>query len=222
MPTAIVISEGQADDVFLRKLIKARLIANLEVVPPNPDNEESYSNTGFQGRLEGLKFREGIGQNKAIVIVADNDENPDQLFRAIQKQIRDAGDYGVPENPYQLSEYGNYPPVVIAMLPSGGEPGSLDTLCLSALNEDKYAQQLRCVNDIVGCVGATEQIWGKVKLAKLKVQCLLSTICKGDPYTPLKCAWTIEPAKGRYGDIFPLSNPAFDSIAHFLRGISEA
>jgi hypothetical protein len=72
-----------------------------------------------------------------------------------------------------------------------------------------------------GCVGATEQDWGKVKLAKLKVQCLLSTICKGDPYTPLKCAWTVEPAKGRHGDIFPLTNPAFDSFADFLRSVSK-
>jgi Protein of unknown function (DUF3226) len=218
VPNAIIISEGPADDVFLKKLIEARAIPNWDVVPPR--NNEAYGQGGFQHRLEGLKFKAGIEQNKAIVILADNDEDPTAAFKYIQGQIRDAGDYNVPQNPYQLSERGPFPPVAVIMLPAKDEQGSLDTLCLSATNP-KYTDQLRCVNEIVNCVGATEHNCGKIQLAKLKVQCLLSTICRGDPYTPLKFAWAIEAAKGRPGDIFPLTNPAFDSLADFLQGIAN-
>ena len=217
MPTAIVISEGQADDAFLKKLIEARQIANLEVVPAV--KPESYGHGGFQRRLEGLKIR-GVEQNKAIIIVADNDEYPDRAFSNIQVQIRDAGDYNVPRNPYELSARGKLPPIAVVMLPSGGQQGSLDSVCLSAVDA-KYDRQLQCVNAIVKCIGATEETWGKVQLAKLKIQCLLSVICSGDPYTPLKCAWLVEARKGRTGDIFPLNNAAFDSIADFLRAVGE-
>lgn len=218
MPTAIIISEGPADDVFLKNLIDVRGLKNLEVV--RPGDEESYGDGGFQLRLEGLKIRPGIEQSRAIIIVADNDENPAAAFPKIQKQIRDAGGYDVPQDPYQLSNRVALPPVAVVMLPANGQQGSLDTLCLSAFNEGKYGGYLKCVNEIVNCVCATEEKWGKIQLAKLKVQGILSTICKGDPYTPLKCAWIIQPRNSRPGDIFPLTNPAFDSITEFLRGIA--
>ena len=218
MPTATVISEGQADDEFLKELIAVRGLHNLEVL--RPGHEESYGKGGFQVRLQGLKLR-GIEKNKAILIVADNDDDPEAAFKDIQKQIRDAGEYGIPERPYQLSGRSEYPPVGVAMLPASGEQGSLDTLCWSAANL-KYARQLKCVGAIADCLGADEQTWGKVKLAKFKVQCLLSSICKGDPYTPLKCAWWVEPAKGRAGDIFPLDNPAFAQIAEFLHQVADS
>jgi hypothetical protein len=218
MPTVAVISEGQADDEFLKKLIAVRRLNNLEVL--GPAGEESYGRGGFQVRLEGLKLK-GIEKHKAIVIVADNDDDPRSAFRSIQNQIRDAGGYGVPEKPYQVSGRGEYPPVAVVMLPASGEQGSLDTLCWSAANE-KYALHLKCVGAIAECIGADERTWGKVKLAKLKVQCLLSSICKGDPYTPLKCAWWVEPAKGRRGDIFPLDNPVFNPIAEFLHRIASS
>jgi hypothetical protein len=163
----------------------------------------------------------GIEKHKAIIIVADNDDDPLSAFENIQNQIRHAGGYDVPEGPYQISGRGECPPVAVVMLPAGGKPGSLDTLCWSAANE-KYARHLKCVDAIADCIGADEQTWGKVKLAKLKVQCLLSSICKGDPYTPLKCAWWVEPAKGREGDIFPLDNPVFTPIAEFLRQIANS
>jgi hypothetical protein len=132
-------------------------------------------------------------------------------------QIYNAGEYVVPVAPRQPSARGKYPPVAVVMLPASGQQESLDTLCLSVVNA-KYSQQLKCVNATVKCIGADEKTWGMVKLAKLKVQCLLSSICKGDPYTPLKCAWWVEPRKTRPGDIFPLTDPVFNSITEFLRG----
>ena len=218
MPTVALISEGQADDEFLKKLIEITGLNNLEVL--RPGREESYGQGGFQVRLQGLKLK-GIEKHKAIIIVADNDDNPQSAFKAIQKQIRDAGEYAVPENPYQLSQQGEYPPIAVIMLPATGEQGSLDTLCWSAANT-KYARQLECVAAIAHCIGADEQTWGKVKLAKFKVQCLLSSICKGDPYTPLKCAWWLEPGKGRSGDIFPLDHPVFRPIVGFLHQVANS
>lgn len=217
MPTAIVISEGPADDAFLKKLIEVRGLNNLEVLPPG--DAESYGDGGFQLRLEGLKVQPGVEQNTAIIIIADNDEDPAAAFKKIQKQIRDAGEYDVPAAPFQPSARGKYPPVAVVMLPAIGQQGSLDTLCLSTVNA-KYNQQMACVEAITNCVGASEATWGKVKFAKLKVQCLLSVICKGDPYTPLKCAWLIEPRKTRPGDIFPLTAPAFNAVAGFLQQMS--
>ncbi len=216
MPTATIISEGPADDAFLKALIDFRRLENLKIARPRP--EEAYGEGGFQRRLEGLKLS-GIENHRAIIIVADNDDTPAQSFANIQKQVHEAGDYSVPESPYQPSERGKYPSIAVMMLPAQGREGSLDTLCLSSVNP-KYSRQLKCVDEIVNCLGADESTWGVVKLAKLRLQCLLSSICKGDPYTPLKCAWLNEPGKARFGDIFPLSDQTFDSIAGFLRNLT--
>jgi hypothetical protein len=188
----------------------------LEIV--SPTKPESYGHGGFQRRLEGLKVRR-IEQNKAVIIVADNDEDPGASFNNIQTQIKRAGGYDVPEIPYKLSGHGALPPVAVIMLPAAGQKGSLDTLCLSALNK-AYIRNLDCINALVRCVGATEEDCGVVQFAKLQVQCILSTICQGDPYTPLKFAWEHEPAKKRPGDIFPLTNGVFDPIARFLEEVS--
>jgi hypothetical protein len=216
MPRVVIISEGVADDEFLKALIAVRGLGSLEVLPPA--REQSYGKDGFEDRLRGLKLG-GVERSKAVIIVADNDEDPGSSFRNIQSQVRDAGDYFVPEQPYQISVRGAYPPVGVVMLPGPGEQGSLDTLCWSAANT-RYSHHIGCVEATAACLGADEQAWGKVKLAKLKVQCLLSSVCKGDPYTPLKCAWWLDPPKGRFGDMFPLDHPAFSPIAEFLRRVA--
>ena len=71
-------------------------------------------------------------------------------------QIHNAGEYVVPVAPRQPSARGKYPPVAVVMLPASGQQGSLDTLCLSAVNA-KYSQQLKCVNATVNCIGADEK-----------------------------------------------------------------
>lgn len=219
MPKTIVITEGPADDVFMRQLKKANAL-NFEI--RDATKPESYGNTGFELRLRGLKLeidKTSAADYAAVVIVADNDEDPHASFASIKKQIEDAEGYNAPDAPYQLSARGGYPPIAVIMIPAPGQQGSLDTICLTALNP-KYSTYLQCAETFAQCVAASEASFGVVQFAKLKVQCLLSSICKGDPYTPLKLAWAVEPNKSRPGDIFPLNHAAFNPIADFLRSVS--
>lgn len=131
MPISLILTEGEADDVFVRELIRTRSLADLEVV--SAGKAESYGWTGFQKRLEGLKLRRGLQSNRAIVIITDSDDRPEQRFAEIVAQIRAAGGYGIPANPCSLSTATQYPPISILLVPWGNQAGCLDSLCGSSV-----------------------------------------------------------------------------------------
>jgi hypothetical protein len=100
------------------------------------------------------------------------------------------------------------------MLPWDNELGCLETLCLQAVNK-KYEKEMQCVIKQSECVGIND--WPPQKQSKMILRCLLSSVCKSEPNTPLTRAWSTD--SGRPGDIFPLDHPAFNPIAEFLLDI---
>jgi hypothetical protein len=95
------------------------------------------------------------------------------------------------------------------MIPWDNEDGCLETLCLGAVNQ-KYKHQLDCADALVKCNEAAK--WDIAKRSKLKMRGFLSGVCRGDPNTGLRYAWSTE--NGRPGDIFPIKGEnAYKSLS---------
>ena len=213
-PTTFILTEGETDDVFFARLIDVRHIGSNFTIFHRPKDEPTGVGA-FSRRLVALKTETKRQKIKSIIIVGDNDGNPAAAFHSIKQQVESVGGYNAPANPREISETGGLPAVSILMLPWDNEPGCLETLCLRAVNQ-KYEKEMRCATMQSECVGVGD--WPIQKQSKMILRCLLSSVCKSEPNTPLTRAWSID--SGRPGDIFPLTNPAFDSIAEFLRGIA--
>jgi hypothetical protein len=232
-PPAVIFTEGDADNAFFKELIKVHALGveNFIIRKADPKLGESPGIGSFTKRLRNIRTDSTnpvIRNSRAIIIIADNDAAPDAQFDRIVNQIneanRDADDlFGIPIErlkPYQGSQ--SLPPIHILMLPWDKDAGCLETLCLAALNP-KYADiPLKCVEEIVKCVGANK--WSVSMLAKFKVQCLLTSIFDESPYTHLLYAWDVNADKGRPADKFPvfqLNHPVFTPIAEFLKSFTD-
>lgn len=221
----VILTEGEADDAFIKKLIENNGldIGNFIIREVHGDG----GCTKFWNRIRSIRTASEptvLRNCDAIVIIADNDDSPAEQFAIIRNQIEISNQgavaddlFGIPQNPLVAARQSlSLPPVYILMLPWGNEAGCLETICLSAINPD-YAHHVTCVDDIFRCVGAGA--WSATMQAKFRVQCLLSSICTGDPYTHLKFAWKVDADKGRPGNIFLTNNLACQRIADFLRAL---
>lgn len=222
----VILTEGEADDAFVKKLIEDNGlgIGNFIIREVHGDG----GNTNFWKRIKTIRTASQpmvLRNCEAMVIIADNDDSPADQFELIRNQIEIANEgavaddlFGVPQNPLIPARQSlSLPPVYILMLPWGNEAGCLETLCLSAINP-AYAHHITCVDDIFKCVGAGA--WSTTMQAKFRVQCLLSSICTGDPYTHLKFAWKVDVDKGRPGNICLTNNAACQRISDFLRSLT--
>jgi hypothetical protein len=188
--TPKILVEGVEDKSFLEELL---LVSNLRD-KFEFQNGEGRGKNGFEQYLKGLV----TVSPKAIIIVADNDGDPDGAFKNIQKQIAAAG-FMVPNKPRETVATTARSPLSVLMIPWDNDIGCLETLCVSAANQ-KYKIELDCAEGLVTCAGAGE--WDIAKKAKLRMRGFLSAVCKSDPNTGLRYAWSKD--GGRPGDIFPV------------------
>lgn len=200
----IILFERAEDKSFLQELLKVSGLSDKFVF----HNGNGGGKDGFELVLKGLV----TVNHRTIIIVADNDGDPAEAFKNIQKQISAAG-FTVPGKPREMVATADLSPLSVLMIPWDNESGCLETLCLGAVNPN-YNSQLACADDLVTCAGADR--WDIAKQSKLKMRVFLSAVCKSDPNTGLRYAWSRE--GGRPGDIFPLNGTAvFDQIAEYFR-----
>ena len=164
----------------------------------------------FTRMLTGLRTGSDIKERKAILIVSDNDGDPDGKFEAIRAQIVEAG-WNAPETPRAVAAQDGMPSIYILMLPWDDDQGCLETLCLVAATNANPAQ-MKCVEQLVTCVEANDL--SVPMLSKLRMRCYLSSVCKTDPNTGLRYAWN------RSGTLIPMNDPCFNNLATYLRSVA--
>jgi hypothetical protein len=203
----IILFEGAEDKSFLHALlVVSKLHEQFDF-----QKGEGGGKDGFERLLKGLV----TVNSKTIIIVADNDGDPQGAFRNIQKQIAAAG-FTVPNLPRETVVTAGLSPLSVLMLPWDNNPGCLETLCLSAANQ-KYKTQLDCADGLVKCAGADR--WDLAKKSKLRMRGFLSAVCQSDPNTGLRYAWS--KVGGRPGDIFPLEDvAAYNQIADYFKNLA--
>jgi len=204
----IILCEGASDEAFFEKLIEIRTLGKFEIRKA----QNKGGHTFFGERLNGLKDLRGIEERKAIILVRDNDDDPDEAFRDMQGHVREAGEYVVPVAPRTSSARGKYPPVSILMLPWDGQAGCLETLLYMSASA-QWPSKSACVQALAQC--AQIQGWQISKQSKAELRCLLSTTCENDPNVAVNWAWKRENVAA--GQLIPLEHACFDPISDFLR-----
>lgn len=206
----LILCEGSSDQALLRELINRRQLPDFQVQHPFREDDGSGGWTKF-GRflLEQWRISQTFQDEvKAILVVADNDSNPQTRFGEIQGQIGSAGGFGVPNRPQEVARAAGFPDVVVLMLPMGGQAGCLEDLLLEAM----YSKwNLRTeVNNYLSSTMARD--WPTGKLAKAQVRCVLAATCRRNPDTPVSRVWRMSEEYH-----IPVDHHVFNELADFLR-----
>lgn len=223
----IVLTEGRADDAFLKYLLAHREIEGLEIRECHDKTEsqqkETYGYRHFANRLRNLRVGTelDVRQYKSILIVADNDEKPADRFTEIANQIRDAEEYTIPTKPREPSPSGKLPPISVLLLPWDNIPGCLETLLLESAI-DHVPDFAECVETFLGCVKATTKDgWKQNNISKLRLRSLLGASCKDNPGIGINLAWSDDNTKhAKDKKLIPLGHACFNRIAEYLRSLA--
>jgi len=207
----LIVCEGGADKAFFQELIQKRSLPDFQVQYPLRKGDVTGGWTKYAHFLNDIKTNEGFIRNvKAILVTADNDDDPPTRFSEIQEQIRRAGGYGVPDAELQVARSaGTLPDIVIMMLPLNGTPGTIES-CLLPSALSKWPELESPLEEYLRCSPAND--WEDRKKAKMKMQCVLAATCRQDPNTSISLLW------GRPEDYhIPVDHTCFDGIANILQ-----
>jgi hypothetical protein len=161
--------------------------------------------------LDALASVAGFAQLEKILIVADNDGNPQGALQRVQQKINATAVFQqnrryVAPAQEQVTAGAN-PSITILMLPWSGQAGALDTLSLTAAR-NKEPTIAACVDAFAICVNTAG--WTAPREDKMKLRALISA-AYNDPYISPAWVW-------RDGtNLVPLNDPVFDQVETFLR-----
>lgn len=206
-----IICEGIADQAFFLNMIQERGLPNFDV--PFPTKESGGGRSAFAGMLSGLRVATKPRKIDAILIVSDNDDDPGRSFGEVQKQIRLAEDYPIPETPMQVARAEGQPAILIMMLPWTDIPGCLESLYKKIFLRTQNPL-MECVDEFLKCACVTR--WEEVqKRDKAAFQCFIAGSNKEDPNKGL--ANLLRKTNHQFNRLFPVTAPEFDGIANVLQ-----
>lgn len=207
-----ILCEGEGDRSFFRHLIESRGLPRFDVFCPGKPYTEDGAVEGYDDMLTLFATGDGFRDVTGILVQGDNDEHPGKKFNDIRNKIGAAEGYTPPAQPLEVVRNNTRPPLLVMMLPWVGEHGALETLCLRSA-EDAHPKIRDCVEAHVRCVDVSE--WDLVKQHKMRLRCMMTSICKTDPYTSLVHAWS------RSVEMIPLNHSCFNQIADFLQNFDK-
>jgi hypothetical protein len=209
-----MLCEGKHDAAFFRHLIKHHNIPSFQVTSLSDLSDRKL---GWKEALNAIIASPGIDTLKSILIVSDNDDNPERRFSEICKAIKYSEHRPGPP-PLKLSaptgirqKSDSKPAVMVMMIPWDNEKGELATLCYEAV-EKAHVKKARCVSRFVDCVNANG--WPTAKVSKLKLSTYLATY-KRNPLIPFHCVWNED------DPLIPLESEAYNRVIQFLRGYKD-
>jgi hypothetical protein len=167
---------------------------------------------GYDDMLNTFTTGDGFRDVTGILVQGDNDEQPEEKFTKIREKIEAAEGYIAPPRPLDVVKHEGRPPLVVVMFPWVGKLGALETLCLESAG-DAHPRVRDCVEAHFRCVDASG--WDLVKQHKMRLRCMIASICRTDPYTSLVHAWS------RTVELIPLNHACFNQIADFLRNFDR-
>ncbi|MFI5089554.1 MAG: DUF3226 domain-containing protein [Terriglobales bacterium] len=197
----LVVGEGPSDTAFFTFLCQVRDINNFEIRNAN-------GNTGFKTFLAAAKGTVG-SKLKSVILVADNDETPEDSFQNVRRQIPD--DWPHPNRPFDKAHRPGTPHIVIVMLPfpriGANSHGCLESMLLQAA-EPTLAAQTACLNTYSDCIGIGG--WNITARDKMRLRCLMSASFPEDPNAGIQ--YSLKPERG----LIPLTHGYFDELVDLL------
>jgi len=210
----LLVCEGFGDGEFFRHLCSARNITGFQIEHLTSHEKGQPSGSGgFRRYLQGLSGRKG--DPKAVLIVADSDDEPDRNFDEIKKQIKKAS-LVPPDNPLEVKRQSAGPAIVVMMIPQHqpgqSAKGCLETLLLLSMI-DHLPAMATCVDAYRKCVGMAD--WPVTKADKMKLRCMIAGHWMDDPNISL--GYALSPTRA----IIPLDHKCFDQTVEFLQSFEE-
>jgi hypothetical protein len=191
----LVICEGHSDSNLLAALLREHHLSGAQIhVAKGRDN--------FTPPLRGAR----VQGYKAVLVVSDNDDNPQASFDAVCTHLRSAN-YPVPAAPREMVTSAGNPSISILMIPWDGTQGAIETLCLPAL-EETYANKVACLDEFCRCTGVDPH-WSATRRSEMRAECLLA------------CTQTSEPKLG-LGHFVSRGNCPLNFRHHCFENVTEA
>jgi hypothetical protein len=104
----LIVGEGERDQAFFNKLIDHHGLEEFEI-------GFAEGNTKFVDFLGGLKLHKDFSKLAAVVLVSDNNGDPENSFNNVRTQVEAAGGYGVTNRPLAPAKAEGFPTVVIRL-----------------------------------------------------------------------------------------------------------
>jgi len=102
--------------------------------------------------LPALVDTDGFDQLEGLIITQDADEDPQATSDSI-RNVLDECRLPVPEEPFDIEE--GHPSIAYFVFPDGEREGSLETLCIESVVDDKE-DVFSCVDQFLSCLQDTE------------------------------------------------------------------
>lgn len=209
----LLLCEGLAGKMFFHQLIGYHgvCVDQFNIYFPHRYGEPGGGKGKFGWYLSTASVSEGFIDNvKAVIIVADNDDDVNTSFTEIQSGLRQAS-FPVPDSERAIARKRDYPDVVVLMIPFG-EPGNLETLCLSAAY-NKWGLQTALDNYIDASPASS---WSVGKQSKTRLHAILAATCETKPDTSFAHLWQEQEEFH-----IPLDDPCFTDLIEFLKNLDD-
>jgi len=202
----LIVGEGDSDAAFLKFLCEARGINGFDI-------HGVSGNTSFGNFLKAAQSLAGT-KLRSVLLVADNDETPDDNFKIVKGQIPTGWPH--PNNPLEKARIvkggkPESPYIVIVMLPfpkiGASSHGCLESMLLQAAEPNLPAQK-DCLDTYCICTGSDK--WNITARDKMRLRCLMSASFGEDPNAGIQ--YSLKPER----NLIPLKHPYFNELADLL------
>ena len=212
-PRRLLLCEGPDDREFFKLLIQAREIPTFRVRHNGTKHDPTGGNTKFVSGLRAhYEIPGGLRRFDKVLIVSDNDDEPDASFVRVRDQIQTYFGFA----PQAPNESVNGPPLLkIQMLPADGEPGNLEMLCTDAARRADM-EKAGHVNTFAALV-QTERWDSACRKGEMWLRSNLAARCERDPFVTLRNVFTVP----RNQFLIPLNDACFNAISEVLNGFAD-
>ena len=194
----LLVVEGRDEQLFFTALMQHMGQSGIQVLPVG-------GKTQLAPNLAALVRTVGFADVCALGIVRDADQDAQAAFQSVCEALRAAG-LPVPLDVLQLA--GDSPYVIVMIVPGNGRTGSLEDLCLQAVQPDPA---MRCVARWLECL---EESGLPVPASPSKAQ--TQVFLASRPKVPLRVG---EAASAGY---WPFDQLAFQQVSEFLEHLLNA
>lgn len=205
--TRLIICEGPDDAAFLHHFITQRNLRRCHIRHTGKSRHSAGGNTKFDDALRNAKLNPEFGKIQRILLISDNDLAPEKSFKAVQRQVENAG-FGVAQA--ELVPNAHNPTVTIAMVPLNGAQGNLECLLLASARSRSVPIDDQ-VREFEAAIHADD--WDVSRNGKMRLRVSLAARCV-DPFVSLGNVFADK--RYRQADLIPLGHTSLHPLRQIL------
>jgi hypothetical protein len=208
----LLMCEGHKDRLFFAQFIEHHGLPRFHIHDTAGPKSSKGGITKFAMALRAFRGEHTKVWNnlKDVLLVADNDETPEENFAQLCAQIEQV--FGAGKAPTKALEAVavQHLRITVMMIPWAGERGHLERLCVDAARaaDQRIGRNVDAFLDLIGA-----DRWNNdSRYGKAWLRTNLAARCERDPFVPLGRVFD-EPANQ---SLIPLGHPSFDKIKTVL------